>query len=890
MFETLRNRFALPQGWQPYQFFKPKVILSFVGLILAAASLIWLFDKIFIYFYARSYVEELAATLALNKHLATALVWAVFALTVFLFSCLISFSKRRRSLGLAGLLVLVIGQALVLYWADKPFDAKGVAQKCYVMTRDSIRFGERAGIDPNTGLECKPLTPEIAERVGRYAKGDRPKRLVASDNPVFFAPGTGSPIVWYSREQNGFVEIFDLMGYHPQTGEELTPIAKDIVSVWNDQNRQAPERIYPDDDYAFFNPVTGQPNAWHRKTETGDYEFYNRPGFYPRTGEPLIVVDLATIAAWKKYREAHTGTPCYVLTKDSVRYGTQPGIDAETGRQCRLFSAEMLARLKEYEKGNRPKRIDVSEPIFFDLRSGEPAIWYAKNKNGNIELFSLMGFHPDTGDELLPVTKEVVASWKDQQSKPKRVSQKVDPETFVFFDQITGEPRAWHWRGSDGQYEFYDGPGFHPGTGEPLIVVDLATIAEWKKYREAHTGRPCYVLTKVSVRYGTQPGIDAETGRQCRPFSVEMLARLKEYEKGDRPKRIDISEPTFFDLRSGEPAIWYAKNKNGNIELFSLMGFHPDTGEELLPVTKEVVASWKDQQAKPKRVPQKVDPKTFIFFDQITGEPRAWYWRGSDGQYEFYDGPGFHPATGDPLAVLTKDLVVKLQKEAADQAKKQADAEAAAKKNEEAAANKRREELDKLTQSEQRCDLLAANPNDQNRVGEGVPYDALKLQAKDAVEACEIASKQDPSKARLQYQLARALQFSDRKRAFALLQKLVSARYPAAFDNIGWIVLAANPPEAVNYFRTGVDLGDSNSMVSLAEMIDRNHASPRGPRETKLALYHRAAQLGNKTAANAEQVELQKLGQAEANRDLQMQQAKIAGEVFNIILHGIQLR
>ena len=629
MFETLRNRFALPQGWQPNQFFKPKVILSFAGLILAAVALIWLFDKIFIYLYARSYVEEIAATLGLNKHLATALVWVVFALTVFLFSCLISFSKRRRSLGLAGLLILVIGQALVLYWADKPFDAKGVAQKCYVMTRDSIRYGERAGIDPNTGLECKPLTPEIAERVGRYAKGDRPKRLVASENPVFFAPGTGSPIVWYSREKDGKVEIFDLMGYHPQTGEELTPISKDIVSVWNDQNRQAPERIYPDDDFAFFNPVTGQPNAWHRKTETGDYEFYNRPGFYPRTGEPLIVVDLATIAAWKEYREAHTGTPCYVLTKDSVRYGTQPGIDAETGRQCRPFSAEMLARLKEYEKGNRPKRIDVSEPTFFDLRSGEPAIWYAKNKNGNIELFSLMGFHPDTGDELLPVTKEVVASWKDQQAKPKRVSQKVDPETFVFFDQITGEPRAWYWRGSDGQYEFYDGPGFHPGTGEPLIVVDLATIAAWKKYREAHTGTPCYVLTKDSVRYGTQPGIDAETGRQCRPFSAEMLARLKEYEKGNRPKRIDVSEPTFFDLRSGEPAIWYAKNKNGNIELFSLMGFHPDTGDELLPVTKEVVASWKDQTtAKPKRVPQKVDPKTFVFFDQITGESRAWYWRG----------------------------------------------------------------------------------------------------------------------------------------------------------------------------------------------------------------------------------------------------------------------
>jgi hypothetical protein len=57
-----------------------------------------------------------------------------------------------------------------------------------------------------------------------------------------------------------------------------------------------------------------------------------------------------------------------------------------------------------------------------------------------------------------------------------------------------------------------------------------------------------------------------------------------------------------------------------------------------------------------------------------------------------------------------------------------------------------------------------------------------------------------------------------------------------------------------------------------------------------LALYHRAAQFGNKTAANAEQVELQKQGQAEANKELQVQQARIAGEVFNIILQGVARR
>jgi hypothetical protein len=165
-----------------------------------------------------------------------------------------------------------------------------------------------------------------------------------------------------------------------------------------------------------------------------------------------------------------------------------------------------------------------------------------------------------------------------------------------------------------------------------------------------------------------------------------MLERLREYEKGNRPKRIVTADPTFFDLRSGEPVIWYTKGGGGTIELFSLMGFHPDTGEELLPVTKDIVANWKDQQAKPKRAPQKIDPTNFVFFDQISGEPRAWYWRGPEGQYEFYDGPGFHPRTGDPLAVLTKDLVVKFQKETADQAKKQIDAGVIAKNAEVEAA------------------------------------------------------------------------------------------------------------------------------------------------------------------------------------------------------------
>src|SRR6185503_9877667 len=99
------------------------------------------------------------------------------------------------------------------------------------------------------------------------------------------------------------------------------------------------------------------------------------------------------------------------------------------------------------------------------------------------------------------------------------------------------------------------------------------------------------------------------------------------------------------------------------------------------------------------------DLTTFVFFDKITGEPRAWFWRSREGAYEFYDGPGYHPRTGDALTVLSKDLVVSLQKEAADQARKQAEVEASAKRAEIEIAKKRADELEKLSQSEKRCDL-----------------------------------------------------------------------------------------------------------------------------------------------------------------------------------------
>jgi hypothetical protein len=72
---------------------------------------------------------------------------------------------------------------------------------------------------------------------------------------------------------------------------------------------------------------------------------------------------------------------------------------------------------------------------------------------------------------------------------------------------------------------------------------------------------------------------------------------------------------------------------------------------------------------------------------------------------------------------------------------------------------------------------------------------------------------------------------------------------------LGWLYLTLNPtaaayPSAVDLFRTGANLGDSDAMLSLAEMIIRKRATPLNSGETPIALITRAAQLGNKSASD----------------------------------------
>ena len=82
--------------------------------------------------------------------------------------------------------------------------------------------------------------------------------------------------------------------------------------------------------------------------------------------------------------------------------------------------------------------------------------------------------------------------------------------------------------------------------------------------------------------------------------------------------------------------------------------------------------------------------------------------------------------------------------------------------------------------------------------------------------------------------------------------RLVKKGYPAAFDNAGSLLLRNRGckqhcvNEAVKLFKKGADLGDPDSMMSLADQIHNGQATGN-----VIALYQRAAKLGHPRAIRA---------------------------------------
>jgi hypothetical protein len=111
--------------------------------------------------------------------------------------------------------------------------------------------------------------------------------------------------------------------------------------------------------------------------------------------------------------------------------------------------------------------------------------WCADTPEG-IRTFDGAGMDPIYGLQLKPCTFEQIVALRQRQkgfTGPQKV-QVENPGRFDFFDAITGKPRVWYHKSSDGEYDLYDRAGKHPGTGEDLRPIDREAIQELVRLRD----------------------------------------------------------------------------------------------------------------------------------------------------------------------------------------------------------------------------------------------------------------------------------------------------------------------------------------------------------------------------------------------------------------------
>lgn len=432
----------------------------------------------------------------------------------------------------------------------------------------------------------------------------------------------------------------------------------------------------------------------------------------------------------------------------------------------------------------------------------------------------------------------------------------------------------------------------------------------------------CYVLTRDGkVRYRELGRvIDPETGLQCRDVTPAMLERLKEYEAGKKPAQIsDEQEPVFFDTRTGEPIIWFWTSKAGEIKIFNLMGFNPDNGDELKPITGDVVEAYKVQVDKHQkelerlsRPPHEIDPNTYSFFDSATGKPQVWYWRGVNGEYEFYDNQGFHPITGDELKIVDRVVIAawkqyildkkkeqlrreqdqkdRQERERQQQLQQQRDQERAQQLEQERKqkeAQEQAEQQQRQAQSGALCDQAASNPNDRQKPSNvpGVPYEEINVS--EALEACRTAIGTFPGELRYRYQYARALESSDPSQSIRIYAQLTRQKYAASFDNLGSLLLKHNDRSgAIAAFKNGAQVDDPDSLVSLADLIERGIVRVPNPDANRYALLARAAQLGHQGAQRAVEEQKQIMQQNQIQQQNRLQQEQLMFQMFKGVLGG----
>jgi hypothetical protein len=211
-----------------------RIIIILVVLGLLAWPLLVLADWLTERGVYQHFVDDLSEKLGWSKYLIQALV--LTCLVPFFYAVKLFFSplsKEKRKRGALLMTALAVAYNLFFYFATRDvafgFGHREVL-KYYARTDNGIVFYDRPGFDQTTGQALLPVTPEVVRELTQLREG--PLAKVDPAVVAWFNPYTGKPQLWYYRFPEGQTEFYNRPGMHPQTGEALSPVTKELFLSW----------------------------------------------------------------------------------------------------------------------------------------------------------------------------------------------------------------------------------------------------------------------------------------------------------------------------------------------------------------------------------------------------------------------------------------------------------------------------------------------------------------------------------------------------------------------------------------------------------------------------------------------------------------------------------
>jgi len=138
------------------------------------------------------------------------------------------------------------------------------------------------------------------------------------------------PTKYYAVTPEG-LKFYDTPGRDPKYGTELKPVTPDVIERYERAKLgKKPKKVSTNLDTEFFDSITGEPRLWYFIDPTGNYEFYDQPGYQSVYLEELKPVNRQAILA---YRES--------LEKKSEARATENRTAEAMAEKARLESARI---------------------------------------------------------------------------------------------------------------------------------------------------------------------------------------------------------------------------------------------------------------------------------------------------------------------------------------------------------------------------------------------------------------------------------------------------------------------------------------------------------------------------------------------------------------------